>query len=216
MFIPGAYGRLLCAAKSLPLSSVRVFRIPSGIGLKARTSGPVQSCRCLVRHYFSWEQFCFPVNKGGCIGLFTGAFYGVPLPITRAALPFNDFRAFINGNTVGYPAPAVFYPLPLPQFRLSLPEMLFQRRVLCRLPVSIGVDSRYRSLFSPCPGYSTSSRPATWSADGSCLNNLIISRVSAEPPSLGLGLFSMRLCTLAFWASFPVYTPPELFRSNSR
>jgi hypothetical protein len=102
----------LCAANSF----VRRQGIPHPFGyrLEGTDGGPVQCCRPLVRHYFRQKKLCFPVNKGGYIGVFTGAFYGVPRP----ELLFNDFRTFIDGDTVNLPV-AVFRSLPLPQFRLS-------------------------------------------------------------------------------------------------
>jgi hypothetical protein len=78
-----------------------------------------------IRHYLSREQFGLSVNKCGYIGVFTGTFYGVSLP----GLLFNDFRAFIDGDTVNYLPVMAFCPLPLARFCLFMPEMLFQPRV---------------------------------------------------------------------------------------
>jgi hypothetical protein len=138
--------RILCRCPASECSASPGYR------LEGTDGGPVRRYRPLVRHYFRREQFCFPVNKDGYIGLFTGAFYGVPLPITRAPLLFNDFRAFINGNTVRYLAPAVLCPLPLPRFPLSLPEMLFQRRVSCRFAVETVEMVDVEACFSGCSG----------------------------------------------------------------
>ena len=65
--------------------------------------------------------------------MFTGAFYGVTLPITHTGLLIKDFWAFINGNTVTYLTAAVFYPLPLARFCLFLTKMLFEPSRLIRL-----------------------------------------------------------------------------------
>jgi hypothetical protein len=105
-------------------------------------SSPVQSRRRLVRHYPCQKQFCLSVNKRSYTGVFTGAFSGVPFPIPRPGLLFNDFRTFINGDTVRYLSAAVFCPLPLARFCLSLPEMLFQGRVFRCFPVEAGANGR--------------------------------------------------------------------------
>jgi hypothetical protein len=84
------------------------------------TDGSLIQSRCrLIRHDFSQEQCGLSVNKRGYIGVFTGAFYGIAFLITHSGLLFNDFRAFVDGNTANYLAPAVFCPLPMAWFYLK-------------------------------------------------------------------------------------------------
>jgi hypothetical protein len=84
----------------------------SGYGVESTDNSLVQSRCRLIRHDVSPEQF---VNKRGSIGVFTGAFYD----IARSGLLFNNFRVFVDGNTVNYLAPAVFCPLPMAWFCLK-------------------------------------------------------------------------------------------------
>jgi hypothetical protein len=87
------------------------------------------------RHDFSQKHFGFPVNKRGYVGGFTGAFYGVTLPLTRTGLLLNDARAFVDGNTVRYLPATVLCPLPPAGFRLFLPEVFLQCGGFRRFPV---------------------------------------------------------------------------------
>jgi hypothetical protein len=115
----------------------------SGYWLEGADGGMVQGRHRLVRQYLCRKHFCLPVNKCRYIGLFTGAFYGIPLLITHPGLLFSYLRAFIDGDTVTYLTAMVFYSLSMTWFCLFLPEMLFHLRVFRRFPVQTGVDDRW-------------------------------------------------------------------------
>jgi hypothetical protein len=90
-----------------------------GYGLEGADSRPVQDSRCLVNIILAGNSFVF---RSTYAGVFTSTSSGIPL----LGVVFNDFWTFIGGDTVNYPARAVFFLLSLPHFHLPLSEILSQ------------------------------------------------------------------------------------------
>ena len=92
------------------LAVVQCQGVPQRCGywLEGANGGLVQARRRLVRHYFCQKHFGVPVYKRSYRVIFFGAFYGVSFLIADTGLLLNDFRAFVDGNTVRYLAVAVF------------------------------------------------------------------------------------------------------------